>query len=644
MLLYRKFLWVIGICSALLLSYEYGYAKEQDAKKIVDHVLVTVTGVGSKEDEALLKNVKAYLSIEQRKNHSSLNKKRIRRLHKQATEEIHNALKVFGYYRPSIEAQLTPPSPPSKEWRAHYRITKNDPVRIKKISIRFLGDALRDPAFAELLDELPIKKGKIFHHTDYETAKRKLLNLAEERGYFDVSLPKQYVEFDEKAYTMAIFLHLDSQKRYHFGEVVFNDVKFSKKLLHQFISFKTGEPYSVKKMLRFRDAMNESGYFEKVRIKNRYEEQKSKKFVNLHVQLTPRKRNTYKGKIGYGTDTGLRLTAEVKTHYINRRGHKLRSALALTQKQRGRFLELAYEVPLKSHPREYFEVFINYNSKNETALDGSTRFEDTSLGIRKHHTRHLFNNIHVKETCGLTYLEERYALIDLLLGDIDPIDRTEILDDINEFERRVLDPTFRVLIPSIQWVYSDIDNPLYPTNAKKLGLTLQGGFDTLASNLSFWQIHLKGNFIRKIHKNGRLLFRADIAYTDATTQTSTDSDLGFTSSILPRILQFRTGGDRSVRGYAYEELDGGSNSLVSGKHLIAASIEYDYRILKDWGAAIFYDIGNAFNDYNKIDLHKGVGIGARWYSPIGAVRLDIARSLNKKDKPWRFHLTIGTDF
>jgi len=62
----------------------------------------------------------------------------------------------------------------------------------------------------------------------------------------------------------------------------------------------------------------------------------------------------------------------------------------------------------------------------------------------------------------------------------------------------------------------------------------------------------------------------------------------------------------------------------------------------NWSLAAFFDVGNAFNDWSNIDLKKGAGVGIRWYSIAGPIRVDIAQGIDHPDKPWRIHFTIGT--
>jgi translocation and assembly module TamA len=62
---------------------------------------------------------------------------------------------------------------------------------------------------------------------------------------------------------------------------------------------------------------------------------------------------------------------------------------------------------------------------------------------------------------------------------------------------------------------------------------------------------------------------------------------------------------------------------------------------RDWGAAIFYDCGNAFDNLNDWSAAKGAGFGIRYYSPIGPIKFDVARQLDVPQPDTRIHLTIG---
>jgi translocation and assembly module TamA len=115
---------------------------------------------------------------------------------------------------------------------------------------------------------------------------------------------------------------------------------------------------------------------------------------------------------------------------------------------------------------------------------------------------------------------------------------------------------------------------------------------------------------------------------------------------LPPDLRFYAGGDRSIRGFDYHEI-GETNAngvVIGGQYLAVASAEYEYYFKEDWGAAVFVDAGDAFTD--AFNLNVGAGVGIRWRSPLGPIRVDfgfpVVTDLDPEDS-WRLHVLLGPD-
>ena len=72
------------------------------------------------------------------------------------------------------------------------------------------------------------------------------------------------------------------------------------------------------------------------------------------------------------------------------------------------------------------------------------------------------------------------------------------------------------------------------------------------------------------------------------------------------------------------------------------STEMMYRITPAWGAALFYDAGDAALSWRDFQWRRGVGVGARWRSPIGALNMDLARGLDQGET--RLHFSVGYGF
>ena len=117
---------------------------------------------------------------------------------------------------------------------------------------------------------------------------------------------------------------------------------------------------------------------------------------------------------------------------------------------------------------------------------------------------------------------------------------------------------------------------------------------------------------------------------------------------MPPSLRFYAGGDGSIRGYEWREVgprviaEGRDGFALGARHVLTASAEYEHYFGGGpWGIAAFVDTGSAYDA--SPDLRTGVGVGLRWQTPVGPLRLDIARGLDDPDSPFTLHLNIGTN-
>ena len=116
---------------------------------------------------------------------------------------------------------------------------------------------------------------------------------------------------------------------------------------------------------------------------------------------------------------------------------------------------------------------------------------------------------------------------------------------------------------------------------------------------------------------------------------------------VPDALGFRAGGDDSVRGYAYRTLApvGADGGTLSGQSLLTGSIELAHPILASqpalWGA-VFIDAGRAVADWRDYKPALGYGVGLRYRSPIGPLKVDLAYGDGLKK--FRLHFTVGIAF
>jgi translocation and assembly module TamA len=599
-----------------------------------EKVEVLIEGI----DGLLLNNARIFLGIYQQRAHPQLNAARLKRLHRQAEKEIGEALRALGYYRAKVVAgELHPPEQAGQPWQAIYRVEPGPPLPVRRLNARILGDGQVDSAFDEVLLDFPLKQGGNFDHGAYEKSKAALQKLAEARGYFEARFVTHRFKVDLEAYQADVDLLFDTGPRYRFGEISFAQDEFSEKLLKDFLTFAPGDYYSADALLSFRNGLTQSDYFKTIETHSR--RMAETKEVKVRVVLGAGRKNTYRIRLGYGTDSGPRGMVEWE-RTVNRQGHRMLARLGVSQNRNKYAAKLNYLIPIGRIKDDYLNIGVRYNGEdfdyNQLSFagqGGSTRLEDASIMLSRHHRRIPWKEIKIDEVWSLEYLLERYDLLNLLFTP----EEVEILGDyLTPEERMVLSPDFKVLIPGISWTYLRADDPVYSRRGYRVRFGLRGSHEALASSLSFWQARLNLQGIQAWGK-GRLIARADFGYTDAETVESLNAN------VLPYEVQFRTGGDRSLRGYEFEEL-AGDTALVGGKHLIVGSLEYEHRFLEKWSGALFFDMGNAFNSFSEIAPKRGAGVGVRWHSPVGLVRFDVATALSREGNPWRIHLTIGPDF
>ena len=98
-----------------------------------------------------------------------------------------------------------------------------------------------------------------------------------------------------------------------------------------------------------------------------------------------------------------------------------------------------------------------------------------------------------------------------------------------------------------------------------------------------------------------------------------------------------------MRGYGYQQLGVPvASAITGGRYLVTASAEYDWWFKPPYGAAIFYDAGNAADSFGDLKLKAGYGVGARWRSPVGPINVDVAygEAVHKV----RLHFSLGFTF
>ncbi len=553
-------------------------------------VRVEITGLSGE----LQRNADMVASIASAARSGSLPVARIEQLHDRAVEEIELALQPFGYYQPVISSQL---DTTRSTWVARYQVDPGPAMLLSRVDVRISGEGASDAALQQGVADYPLTVGDTLRHAEYDQGKLVLASLAAERGYLDAAFDTAQLRIDPNAYSAEIVLHLITGPRFNFGPVTFHQEIVDPSLLEGHVTFRPGDEFEFSKLVALQRGLSSTPYFSQVEVQPLRENVEGRN-VPIEVIAIPRKRQRYDIGAGYGTDTGFRGTLEVDFRRLNRKGHNATVRFEVSQIRRN--IAGQYRFP-PTYPST-----ANY-ALSVSAGDISPTWSST-LRLAFGGSRSQMRGP-LREVISLSY-------------------------DLQDFKVADQDGASNLLILGTSHSWVTADDRVSPSSGALLQLDVKGSLDAVLSSTTYLQLIARGKVVQAIGSHLRFLGRAEVGRN-------------FTSQFnqLPPTIRFVTGGDRTVRGYSFESL-GPRNAdglIVGGDAQLVASAEVDYALAERWRIAAFFDTGNALVWGGKFSLARGGGIGARWVSPVGMVRVDVAYGFDHPSNDFRIHLTFGPD-
>lgn len=569
----------------------------------------------------------------------------VRDRHGKAPAEIARALEPFGYYRPRVGAELQEPQAAGEGWIAHYRVDRGPALPVADVAVAFTDAGATDAALAELIAALPLRQGERLDHREYERAKRELLQSVQRRGYRDARYAVHRVEVDLESYEARVVLRVNTGRRYVIGPVRFAQTGFDEAYLERYLLLRPGEAYNSLALADQRQALSRSGHFREVEIEPQPPSAEEPGVIPLVIHLQPYLPNRYRGRLGWGTETGVGAQLDWVRRYVGGRGQHFNLGLALVEERRRLAGDLNYVIPLDPLEGSRLTLGARHESKDLTYEDvdltegGETRIATNLLSATWQRPGWRWGGFEVIPRAGVSLVTETYDVFEVLFGNLPEASQDILIDEVLGREAYdILTPDFEAVVPRLRLQLRRGD-PLFIRSGDYFELELLGADESLGSNISFWQARLDTWHIRSLGERSRLLLRTEMGYSEAESSEV----LGVNFNAMPEYYEFRAGGVRSVRGYAYEALLP-DDAITGGKHELVASAEYEYEVVPDWSVAAFVDGGNAFNRWEDYDPKVGVGLGLRWRSPVGLARIDVGVPLDDADDSFQFYITVGPEF
>lgn len=564
----------LASCLVLLLTF---FPAPASADNNHPSVKIEITGI----DGELLNNVKGYLRLYIKRDDPHFSVQWLRLLHAEAPEDIRKGLEPFGYFGPKIKYSLKKIS--DNKWLCKYHVDPGRRVTVSEVDVRLQGEGADDPDLRALIGHFPLKKGDYLDQDIYESAKKRIIQLALAKGYVDVKAVKREILVDPEKGSAVIRLHVDTGPRYYLGQIRIHQDFMDQDLIRRFISdVHPGDAFSNTLLLKLQQELNNTGYFNFVDVVPAFDRAKDRR-VPVDITLSPADANRLSFGLGYDTEVGPNGSMHWHNARLNSYGHTADTWVNLSTKKNS--LKGAYWIPARDPRTDRYGII--------------TRFEQEETENTYRHTADLEGGYYFlwRKWSSKLFTEAKF---ERFRTNGDSWTYTKMLSLGGRVER------------------TEVPRDIFPRHGWYLYSELRAS-PGLISDTAYIREHFRTRFFLPAGSRGRFFLRGRLGMAVA-------SDF----SKYPNSLRFFAGGDESVRGYRWKELGpkDGNGDVIGGRNVLSATCEYDYRVLDKWVAALFADAGNAFN--SSIDkVYVGTGVGVRWLSPVGSVRLDFAWPVNE---------------
>lgn len=511
----------------------------------------------------------------------------------QLPQKIRTNLEPYGYFHSEASFQQ---EAQGEKILLTVIVTPGPAVRLVERTITLVEETPDRPVLD--LESFPLAVGDAVREDLYEKGKAELLSRVRDQGFLEARYLRHQLRIDREKNQAWILLEISAGVRSRFGPVTIRGGDdYPERYLRRFLTFEQGAPFSYSLLGQTQKQLRNSDRFLNVLVAPRPEDRQGAE-VPIDIELKARKRYSLRPGLGYGTDTGVR--GSLRFHDLNtwQRGHDFNLDLLVAQRMQN--FTGRYSFP------GYRDLDTGLN------IHGGYRAEQ----VDSYETRYVF-----------TEVEQTYGF---------PGDRVGAIFARAQFENSDIsaDSVYTgFLMPGIR--YNEVQLP--ESTGKGYGFHIQGEARftdrNLLSDISLTQLLGNGDLLLSLPWRMSMTTRFQIAGTLV--------DDPFIE--VPASLRFFAGGDRSVRGYAYQSLGpkDEEGQVVGGKHLLSGSFELGKQIGEKWGLALFLDGGNAFDSWNDYALAFGAGVGFRYSTPVGPLQVDLASPVAEGKGSLRLHIGIG---
>jgi translocation and assembly module TamA len=523
-------------------------------------------------------------------------RERLARYADRAVTEAKEILATEGYYSPEVTAVV---EEPEEGLRLVLRVELGEPVRVGSVDLRFAGaieTATSDPDPRSARALWTLREGEIFSNDAWEAAKRDVLRHIAATRYAGARIAASRAEVDPETRIARLSVEFDSGPIWYFDGVRVSGLRrYDRRVVRGVTEVPPGTEYSLGLLADMQTRLQALPYFGTVSVVAPIENADPTALPIL-VEVTEAQTQRLEMGVGFSTNFGVRGQISWDDYDLFDRALRWRNLFKADQREQLVTTRLGWP------PRPG-------GWANDISL--TARRNDIS-GLR---TQSLVF------TPAIVKIENR---------------REQTIGIITDFSRESPDggtPDNKLaIVPTYTFRYRGYDDLIDPRAGYEVAASIGAAAKALLSDQNFIRSYVRAVRMWSFGTRDTLAVRGEAGVVLAPSRQG-----------IPQQFVFRAGGDQSLRGYRYQSIGvREGDAIVGGRYLAIVGVEHIHWFQPKLGGAVFYEIGDAFDDPAARDWKAGYGVGVRYRSPVGPINFDVAYGEAVKDV--RFHISLGLAF
>ena len=457
--------------------------------------------------------------------------------------------------------------------------------------------------------ELKIHAGQVARAAPVLETQGQLTSALQNNGYAFAQVSAPYALANQTTHLLNVSYNVTSGPRVDIGEITFSGLKRTDAaFLRRNIGLYPGQPYTNKALQNARDTMLGFGVFSSVMPVPAKQATNGQVPIDFHV--VEMKRHTVSISGAYATDTGFSIGTSWKDRNLFGHAESLTVSTSISGIAGNSTNGLGYDLKGVFVKPDYFVHNQTLTLSAEALKESLTAYDRKGFIIGGLLARPITANTSI--SFGPTFISEQVKQ--------EGVSRTYVLAQF-----------------PVAFNWNTANSLLEPTNGHRLSLSLTPTYPVVGKRHHPFVIMLGTGSVYvpvEPHARGVIAIHAVLGSIQGTSQFN-----------VPPDQRFYAGGSGTVRGYSYQTvgplfLD---DKPQGGLALDAINFEFRQHITKSIGIVPFVDAGqvSAGSRPFKGTVRVGYGLGLRYYTGIGPIRLDVALPVKRTAGSGAFALYIG---